>query len=56
MIRDCSNYRGLGRGYYRVAVRKREENEELFCALDEVLEEERRGEIHGVHTSFTGRN
>lgn len=56
LIRDCSNYRGLGRGYYRVAVRKREENEELFRALDEVLEEERTGEIHGVHTSFTGRN
>lgn len=56
LIRDCSNYRGLKRGYYRVAVKKRKENEELLRALDEVLEEERRGEIHGVHTSFTGRN
>ena len=56
LIRNCSNYRGLGRGYYRVAVKKRKENEELLRALDEVLEEERRGEIHGVHTSFTGRN
>ena len=56
LIRDCSNYRGLKRGYYRVAVKKRKENEELLRALDEVLEEERTGEIHGVHTSFTGRN
>ncbi|MBF1000200.1 MAG: aminotransferase class I/II-fold pyridoxal phosphate-dependent enzyme, partial [Lachnospiraceae bacterium] len=56
LIRNCSNYRGLGRGYYRVAVKKRKENEELLGALDEVLEEERTGEIHGVHTSFTGRN
>lgn len=27
LIRDCSNYEGLGTGYYRVCVRKREENE-----------------------------
>lgn len=27
LIRDCGNYRGLGEGYYRIAVRTKEENE-----------------------------
>lgn len=26
LIRDCSNYDGLDKGYYRFAVKKREEN------------------------------
>lgn len=30
LIRDCRNYRGLGPGYYRIAVKSREENEELL--------------------------
>lgn len=30
LIRDCSNYRGLERGYYRIAVKQHEENEELL--------------------------
>lgn len=29
LIRDCSDYRGLGRGYYRIAVRMRPENERM---------------------------
>ncbi|MDO4491210.1 MAG: histidinol-phosphate transaminase [Lachnospiraceae bacterium] len=33
LIRDCSNYRGLGPGYYRVAVRKHQENRKLLKAL-----------------------
>lgn len=33
LIRDCSNYRGLRDGYYRVAVRSREENETLLAAI-----------------------
>ena len=33
LIRDCSNYRGLTEGYYRVAVRTREENRKLLEAL-----------------------
>ena len=32
LIRDCSNYRGLSGGYYRIAVRRREENERLLAA------------------------
>lgn len=30
LIRDCSDYRGLGRGYYRIAV-STEENNDRFC-------------------------
>ncbi len=33
LIRDCSNYRGLDIGYYRVAVRTRDLNEKLLEAL-----------------------
>lgn len=33
LIRDCKNYRGLEPGYYRIAVKRREENEELIKAL-----------------------
>lgn len=40
LIRDCSNYEGLGAGYYRIAVRRREENVRLLEALDQVLKGE----------------
>lgn len=36
LIRDCSNYRGLGKGFYRVAVKKREENERLLEKIGEI--------------------
>lgn len=42
LIRDCANYRGLGPGWYRTAVRRREENRTLLNALGEIL-----GEILG---------
>ncbi len=32
-IRDCSNYEGLSSGFYRIAVRLREENEKLLQAF-----------------------
>lgn len=35
LIRDCSNFRGLAKGYYRVAVKSREENERLLKAIGE---------------------
>lgn len=38
LIRDCSNYHGLGRGWYRAAVRPHEENRLLLEALAEILE------------------
>ena len=37
LIRDCSDYHGLSEGYYRVAVRKHEDNEKLIAALKEIL-------------------
>ncbi len=33
LIRDCGNYRGLGPGYYRAAVKTHEENRKLLEAL-----------------------
>lgn len=36
LVRDCSNYRGLGRGWYRVAVRTHEDNMRLVRALDDI--------------------
>jgi threonine-phosphate decarboxylase len=38
LIRDCSNYRGLGGGWYRIAVRTHEENEQLLAAMREVCQ------------------
>jgi len=37
LIRDCANYHGLGRGWYRVAVKRREENQALLDALAAVV-------------------
>ena len=36
LIRDCSDYPGLAKGYYRIAIRNREENEVLAAALREI--------------------
>lgn len=38
MIRDCSNYEGLEKGYYRIAVRLHEDNEKLIQTLSLVLD------------------
>lgn len=38
LIRDCSNYRGLSGGYYRIAVRTREENREFLKVLEKYQE------------------
>ena len=37
LIRDCSNYHGLRKGYYRIAVRTRKENEELVQVFRKIL-------------------
>jgi threonine-phosphate decarboxylase len=37
LIRDCSNYRGLGPGDCRIAVRTRRENEALLKTMEEAL-------------------
>lgn len=36
LIRDCENFRGLSKGFYRVAVRSRQDNERLAEALERV--------------------
>ena len=37
LIRDCSDYIGLSKGYARVAVRTPEENDQLLSAIKEVI-------------------
>ena len=37
LIRDCSNYRGLCTGYYRIAVKTHEENEKLITQLKDTI-------------------
>lgn len=37
LIRDCSNYPGLKKGYYRVAVKLHEQNERLLEAFTNIL-------------------
>ena len=37
LIRDCSNYKGLGKGYYRIAVKLHEDNQRLICVLQKIL-------------------
>lgn len=39
LIRNCSNYRNLSEAYYRVAVKDRENNDNLIEKLKEVLDE-----------------
>lgn len=41
LIRNCENFRGLGAGYYRIAVKKHEENEILLRELKECLSQDR---------------
>ncbi len=36
-IRDCANYPGLGRGYWRIGLKKEEENDSLLTAIKEAL-------------------
>ena len=37
MVRDCSGYVGLSRGYVRIAVRTPEENDRLLADLEKVM-------------------
>lgn len=37
-IRNCANYHGLGDGWYRIAVRRHEENELLLAAIKQTLQ------------------
>ena len=48
LIRDCRNFRGLSKGYYRIAVKTRKENEILLREIGECLA--------GNRTVITGGN
>ena len=37
LIRNCANYHGLERGWYRIAVKRKEENDLLIFALRQVM-------------------
>jgi threonine-phosphate decarboxylase len=37
LVRDCTNFPGLGRKFFRVAVRTRRDNHRLLVALREIL-------------------
>ncbi len=41
LIRDCANFRGLSKGYYRIAVKCREDNEKLLKVIGEGIEQNR---------------
>lgn len=38
LIRDCANYRGLGEGYYRIAIRNEADNARFMYALQNIGE------------------
>lgn len=40
LIRSCETYEGLGKNWFRIAIKKREENNRLFLLLKEFLENE----------------
>lgn len=37
LIRDCANFRGLGQGYYRIAVKRRSENARLLQEIETIM-------------------
>lgn len=37
LIRDCRNFSGLSRGYYRIGIRRREDNETLIGELRDIV-------------------
>lgn len=38
-VRNCANYHGLGEGWYRIAVRQRDENQRLMAAMEAICKE-----------------
>lgn len=40
LIRDCSNFHGLGEGYYRIAVKRHHENKQLMDAIETIIKEQ----------------
>lgn len=48
MIRDCSNFEGLDKGYYRIGLRTRDENDILLKALSDAINESPEGNMHHI--------
>lgn len=55
LIRDCRNYRGLGKGYYRIAVKGQEDNEQLLDAMRRIIKR-RKESSHGKANHDTGNH
>ena len=41
LIRDCKNFRGLEKGYYRIAVKNEIDNKELLRKVGEIVDKYR---------------
>lgn len=50
LIRDCSDYEGLGKGWYRVAVKRHEDNEKLIKAVIQAVQTETVGRVEREKT------
>ena len=37
LIRDCSDFKGLSKGFYRVAIKQHNENEGLLSAIESIV-------------------
>lgn len=51
LIRDCGNFRGLLKGFYRIAVKSREENEMLLRVMGAINGKNREGNQNRTFTS-----
>ena len=54
LIRDCSNYSGLGRGWYRTAVRRSEENDRLLEAVRQICQMEEHRKDKARQEEYSG--
>lgn len=54
LIRDCSNFRGLGQGYYRVCIRRAEENRNLLEQLHQITDNGKGEGQHELVSDYTG--
>lgn len=50
LIRDCANFRGLKKGYYRAAVKSREENVMLLQEIEKIKKEGRHAHAESEYT------
>lgn len=53
LIRDCSNYRGLGQGFYRICVKTQEDNELLLEYLKDIIKKEKKGDSYEFVSDYS---